>query len=83
MTPQIQACTPCGHAPTKKQLARRWLLRFAIGISALIVVALGEVWIIERAPELSVAVDAAANNDSGMTPIRQLERASPPVAVLH
>jgi len=72
-----------GPAPTKTQLARRWLLRFAIGISVLIVIALGEVWIIERAPELSVAVDAAASADSRMMPIRQLGSASPPVAVLH
>lgn len=48
-----------------------------------VVLTLGEVWVIERAPDLNVTVDAAAASDSYVTPIRELERDSPPVAVLH
>jgi hypothetical protein len=83
MTPQSHSCTACGAAPSKTQLARRGLLRLAIAVSIVTVLALGEAWVIERAPELNVSTDAAVRNDSHLIPIRQLERDSPPVAVLH
>jgi hypothetical protein len=63
------------------------LLRFAAGLAIVVVLTLGEVWVIERAPDLAVTLDAAddaaAATDSYVTPIRELERDSPPVAVLH
>jgi hypothetical protein len=83
MTHQSHSCTACGPAPSKTQLARRGLLRLAIAVSIITVLALGEAWVIERAPELNVSTDAAVSTDSHMMLIRQLEPDSPPVAVLH
>ncbi len=80
---QPHSCTACGPAPSKTQLARRGLLRLAIGVAIVTVLALGEAWVIERAPELNVPMGAAVRTDSHLIPIRQLERDSPPVAVLH
>ena len=83
-TLQLQPCTDCGPALIKTRgpgLGR--LLRFAVGLAIVVVLTLGEVWVIERAPNLDVTVDEAAATDSYFTPIRGLERDSPPVAVLH
>ena len=82
---QLQPCTDCGSTPTPTETRRpgRGLLRLAVALAIVVGLALGEVWVIERAPDLSVAVDAAPAADSYLTPISELERDSPPVAVLH
>jgi hypothetical protein len=87
-TLQLQSCTDCGPAPIKtRRPGLGIVLRFAVGLAIVVVLTLGEVWVIERAPDLNVTVDAAADaaaaTDSYVTPIRGLERDSPPVAVLH
>ena len=83
---QPQPCTDCGSTPPTPTETRRpglGLLRLAVALAIVVVLTLGEVWVIERAPDLSVAVDVAQAADSYLTPISELERDSPPVAVLH
>ena len=82
---QRQHCSDCESTPTPTETRRpgTGLLRLAVALAIVVVLALGEVWVIERAPDLSVPVDAAPAADSYRTPISELERDSPPVAVLH
>lgn len=85
---QLQSCTDCGPPPIKTRAPGLGIvLRFAAGLAIVVVLTLGEVWVIERAPDLNLTVDAAGDvaavTDSFDTRIRRLERDSPPVAVLH
>ncbi len=83
-TLQLQPCTDREPEPIKTRgPGVGTLVRFAAGLAIVVVLTLGEVWVIERAPNLDATVDAAAASDSYLAPISELERDSPPVAVLH